>query len=376
MAAHLVAVVAAGAVRDALQFAPVPALGACCATLAAIYTICNDLKAQKQQAIELCNICNRVLAAINAKISSTPGENASPLPPDSSLASNIQQLEIELTAIYEDLKSMSGQSFIKRLMKKENHADLLSGHLTKLRWAVEVFEIQNLVDIAALVQLDHDARRRDAASLQAQLEAITANDTRLEEGLQLGFEGTAARMAEIRDLLLLALRQKNHCPPGPERKFYELTQKKMISLSGGVEPPIPPWVVSSLEVDCIEIIGSGAHSQVYRGKWNGEEVAVKRLVDGVSDETFMKEAGLWAKLDHPRIHRFLRACLSPKYIISAYHRYGDVGKYLSTHPVADRVALMRDSAAGMDFLHKNGGIHGDLKASNVLVDDGGKACIR
>ncbi|EJD38145.1 kinase-like protein, partial [Auricularia subglabra TFB-10046 SS5] len=30
---------------------------------------------------------------------------------------------------------------------------------------------------------------------------------------------------------------------------------------------------------------------------------------------------------------------------------------------------------GMDFLHKNGGIHGDLKASNVLVDDGGKACI-
>ncbi|KZW03161.1 kinase-like protein [Exidia glandulosa HHB12029] len=90
----------------------------------------------------------------------------------------------------------------------------------------------------------------------------------------------------------------------------------------------------------------------------------------------MDEAALWASLsDHPRIHRFLRACLSPKYIISAFHRYGDVSKYLKTHPYADRVALVRDIAAGMDFLHKRGGLHGDLKATNVLVDDGGKACI-
>ena len=140
----------------------------------------------------------------------------------------------ELTAIYEDLKSMSGPTFMKRLMKKENHADLLSGHMSKITWAVEVFQLQNSIDIAASLELDQEARRQDAAHLAEALNTITTNDQRLEESLQLGFEGTASRMAEIRDLLLLSLRQKKECPPGPERKFYELAHKKMVSLSGEV----------------------------------------------------------------------------------------------------------------------------------------------
>ena len=87
---------------------------------------------------------------------------------------------------------------MKRLLKKQNHADILSGHISKLYWAVEVFQIQQSVDIAAGLEADRIAREADKENLERVLENIVANDARLEESLQLGFEGTTSRMAEIR----------------------------------------------------------------------------------------------------------------------------------------------------------------------------------
>ncbi len=56
----------------------------------------------------------------------------------------------------------------------------------------------------------------------------------------------------------------------------------------------------------------------------------------------MKEAETWSRLDHPRIHRFYRACVNPKrpMLVSAYYHNGDALSFLSEHPDADRSQLV------------------------------------
>ncbi|KAG6898447.1 hypothetical protein C0993_006830 [Termitomyces sp. T159_Od127] len=52
---------------------------------------------------------------------------------------------------------------------------------------------------------------------------------------------------------------------------------------------------------------------------------------------------------------------------------GNISKYLKDNPQALRLSLAVDVARGLYYLHDKGIIHGDLKGSNVLVDDAGTA---
>jgi serine/threonine protein kinase len=65
--------------------------------------------------------------------------------------------------------------------------------------------------------------------------------------------------------------------------------------------------------------------------------------------------------------------LTRKQVVSPYYKNGSLVKYLKDldagAPV-DMLRLMSQVARGMAYLHKQGVLHGDLKAANVLVDDG------
>lgn len=108
-------------------------------------------------------------------------------------------------------------------------------------------------------------------------------------------------------------------------------------------------------------IGAGAFSRVYRGQWNGEDVAVKVLTDGVSQavsqtsdlmswlagaevslQVLSREADGWSSLNHPRIHKFFRACPTgnPPFLVSALHLNGDALKYIAARPDVDRLPLV------------------------------------
>jgi len=51
------------------------------------------------------------------------------------------------------------------------------------------------------------------------------------------------------------------------------------------------------------------------------------------------------------------------------------GKYLETNRGADRMKLVSQVATGLAYLHCRNVIHGDMKASNILVNDEHEACI-
>ncbi|KAF9446619.1 kinase-like protein [Macrolepiota fuliginosa MF-IS2] len=97
-------------------------------------------------------------------------------------------------------------------------------------------------------------------------------------------------------------------------------------------------------------------------------------------QVFLKEAAIWRQLQHPNLLPFYgvyhlddshgRICL-----ISPWMENGAIVEYLRVHPGVKRLLLVYDIAQGLEFLHRNRIVHGDLKGANILVSKAGRACL-
>ncbi|KAF8680369.1 kinase-like protein [Rhizoctonia solani] len=132
----------------------------------------------------------------------------------------------------------------------------------------------------------------------------------------------------------------------------------------------------------------GGFGYVEKASWNKQDVAVKFLkssqtVSGTTrgKKSFRRELSAWRKLAHPNILPFLGVVVVDKMylgMVSPYMPNGSAPKYISENPDADVLQIqLHDVAEGMSHLagQKPPIAHGDLKGANVLVDQGGRACI-
>ncbi|KAG0700333.1 hypothetical protein DFH29DRAFT_1056138 [Suillus ampliporus] len=198
---------------------------------------------------------------------------------------------------------------------------------------------------------------------------------------------------------------------GLERVFMETGIEAMTRLSsvavqkaedGDVDVPwdLPPWTITRYEADRLTMIGSGSFSKVYLGSWSGQRVAIKVLSSYTPASLFRKEVEIWRKLRHENVLKMWGASSAqgerPWFIVSEYcgggslvgwlrERKGRVGESSAggalTPPSAgargdvDLLRCMHHISRGMVYLHNENVLHGDLKASNVLVDDNGRCVI-
>ncbi|KAF9789474.1 kinase-like domain-containing protein [Thelephora terrestris] len=92
-------------------------------------------------------------------------------------------------------------------------------------------------------------------------------------------------------------------------------------------------------------------------------------------EAFRKVAVISKRSAHPNIVPLLGVTLEPLELISEWMSGGDLPRYISKHPGADILSLLSDVAEGLSYLHSCNVIHGDLKGSNILVDQYDRARI-
>ncbi|KAJ7796785.1 kinase-like domain-containing protein [Mycena leptocephala] len=114
----------------------------------------------------------------------------------------------------------------------------------------------------------------------------------------------------------------------------------------------------------------------------GNQVAAGGFGDlwkGLVCKQFSREAVIWRQLAHPNILPFFglyyldnRLCL-----VSPWMENGNIMKFLEINKPDTRVrlSLILDVALGLQYLHKEKIVHGDLKGLNILVTPSGKACI-
>ncbi|KZT18663.1 kinase-like protein [Neolentinus lepideus HHB14362 ss-1] len=127
----------------------------------------------------------------------------------------------------------------------------------------------------------------------------------------------------------------------------------------------------------------GGFADVHKGDWNGSAVAIKRLRVYSDDpqekrqqmkKTLFREALIWCTMKHRNILPLVGVCvsdaLSPFLMVSPWMENGNIVRYTTIHKTSQQVidAMLREVAAGLEYLHAHGLVHGDVRGANVLVD--------
>ncbi|KDQ57983.1 hypothetical protein JAAARDRAFT_34789 [Jaapia argillacea MUCL 33604] len=86
------------------------------------------------------------------------------------------------------------------------------------------------------------------------------------------------------------------------------------------------------------------------------------------------------KLRHPNISRFFGIvdnCGPLPSIVRPFYHNNNALAYLKAHPKADRLAILSEVASALEFLHSLAPpvIHGNVRASNIMIKADGVACL-
>ncbi|KAH8832261.1 kinase-like domain-containing protein [Flagelloscypha sp. PMI_526] len=135
-------------------------------------------------------------------------------------------------------------------------------------------------------------------------------------------------------------------------------------------------------------IGGGGFSDIFVGRFGGEQVCLKVLRIFQSNghkerviKRFCHEALVWRQLQHPNVLPFLgvtETLFPGKFsLVSPFMKNGNVASFLEANSSHDRLTVVMDIANGLDYLHSFSPpiVHGDLRGSNVLVRDDLTCCI-
>ncbi|KAF9457390.1 kinase-like domain-containing protein [Collybia nuda] len=158
---------------------------------------------------------------------------------------------------------------------------------------------------------------------------------------------------------------------------------KLSEISGVIPKSLTIYSITLLEK---EAIFGGGFADIYRASYEKLEVAVKRMrvFQRGQDHhkihrTFCKEALLWRSFRHPHVLPFLGVdskTFSPYLcMVSPWMRHGTIMRHLSENEGVDVKKLLREVAQGLDYLHSQKVVHGDLRGSNILINEEWQACL-
>ncbi|KAF8324806.1 kinase-like domain-containing protein [Amanita rubescens] len=180
-------------------------------------------------------------------------------------------------------------------------------------------------------------------------------------------------VANLLDFMLHLIRNRLLSSPDASIDFNRRARRllfKMISTN----PVIPQsLIVTDVKVPAKRgYIGSGGFGGVFKGELRGEIVALKVLRMHDNNVAFRREALMWAMLKHDFVLPFLGIYEQQEemFLLSPYMKNSTLAHWRknekpSVNETWDRIL---EVAQGMEYIHSEGIVHGDLRGENVLLD--------
>ncbi|KOM28920.1 hypothetical protein LR48_Vigan618s000200 [Vigna angularis] len=144
--------------------------------------------------------------------------------------------------------------------------------------------------------------------------------------------------------------------------------------------PYEEWNIDFTELTVGTRVGIGFFGEVFRGIWNGTDVAIKVFLEqdltAENMEDFCNEISILSRLRHPNVILFLGACTKPPRL-SMVTEYMEMGSLFYLIHVSGqkkklswrrRLKMLRDICRGLMHIHRMKIIHRDVKSANCLVD--------
>ncbi|OAY83651.1 Wall-associated receptor kinase 2 [Ananas comosus] len=140
---------------------------------------------------------------------------------------------------------------------------------------------------------------------------------------------------------------------------------------------------STNNFDRSNVIGHGGNGTVYKGVLKDDHVvAIKRakIIDEKQKEEFGKEMIILAQINHKNVVKLLGCCLEVEVPMLVYEFVPKGNLFQLLHGKSPRVGvtfetrlrIAVESAEALAYLHSSASppiIHGDVKSSNILLDD-------
>ena len=133
--------------------------------------------------------------------------------------------------------------------------------------------------------------------------------------------------------------------------------------------------INSNAVQMEDIIGRDSFATLWRAKYSGAEVEVK-VIHTISEKrkaALVNEADIIRRLSHPQIvdcYGIIEDNKQFSYVLE-YFIYGTLSDYIEHSPRPILVQLNSisiDIATGLDYLHRLGIVHRDLRTNNIVID--------
>src|SRR5687767_2112835 len=147
------------------------------------------------------------------------------------------------------------------------------------------------------------------------------------------------------------------------------------------EAPIVPGATLADRYVVEREIGRGGMATVWLAdeRKHARKVAIKvlhpELALSLGAERFLREIGIVARLSHPHIVPLIDSGEAGGllYYVSPYVAGGSLRDRLAQEgrlPVADTLRIAREVGSALDYAHRNGFMHRDVKPENILFADG------
>ncbi|KAK0188947.1 hypothetical protein F5146DRAFT_1140510 [Armillaria mellea] len=240
------------------------------------------------------------------------------------------------------------------------------------------------LEIASVLGLSDDPRVREA--LQADEEVIAGllhhvsqSDSDLEEVLALLDDDAQNFLNVVQDVL-----DRGFFLGDPAEGLK--ARRLLVKLSSTCYKLPSKLFIEGVELSDAHATFGGGFGDVFRASYKGQAVALKRMRIFQRDPNlpsirrrFCQEALTWQSLKHAYIVPFLGIVAegfpTALCLVSPWMRNGTVLKYLADNGRVNVNKRLYEISQGLAYLHSQHIVHGDLRGSNILINDDWQACL-